>query len=249
MLNRTSPFMFLPRGVLDSIWGSQVTAQTVSQQHHVLQANRLPPLFNRCNKFLLCLFSIRGKGGPGAPAKAEEVKGIHRPWATQRFEVPDPQANPASKAVDHHKRSLWGLGDQIKTGKREQRVLWCKQHSRTRSNLKNKDGPIPCSVGLGTDLLVTVRVHIRSWFGRVTNRAHRSFWIPVVTNRRNEERKRLEINSHASTCVSWQERVGFNKKLRVKASSQERILDSVVFNRDMDVGRQEGHQLQIELDL
>lgn len=43
--------------------------------------------------------------------------------------------------------------------------------------------------------------------------------------------------------------MGFNKKVGVKASSQERILDSVVFNRDMDVGRQEGHQLQIELDL
>lgn len=60
---------------------------------------------------------------------------------------------------------------------------------------------------------------------------------------------RLEINSYASTCVSWQELVGFNKKVGDKASSQERILDSVVFNRDMDVGRQEGHQLQIELDL
>lgn len=60
---------------------------------------------------------------------------------------------------------------------------------------------------------------------------------------------RLEINSYASTRVLWQGLVGFNKKVRVKASSQERILDSVVFNRDMDVGRQEGHQLQIELDL
>lgn len=30
---------------------------------------------------------------------------------------------------------------------------------------------------------------------------------------------------------------------------QERILDSVVFNRDIEVGRQEGHQLQSELDL
>lgn len=59
---------------------------------------------------------------------------------------------------------------------------------------------------------------------------------------------RLEINGYASTRVSWQE-LGFNKKVRVNASSQERILDSVVFNRDMDVGRQEGHQLQIELDL
>lgn len=60
---------------------------------------------------------------------------------------------------------------------------------------------------------------------------------------------RLQISSYASARVSWQGRVGFNKKVGVKASSQERILDSVVFNRDMDVGRQEGHQLQIELDL
>lgn len=30
---------------------------------------------------------------------------------------------------------------------------------------------------------------------------------------------------------------------------QVRILDSVVFKRDMEVGRQEGHQLQTELDL
>lgn len=30
---------------------------------------------------------------------------------------------------------------------------------------------------------------------------------------------------------------------------QLRILDSVVFKRDMEVGRQEGHQLQTELDL
>ena len=30
---------------------------------------------------------------------------------------------------------------------------------------------------------------------------------------------------------------------------QARILDSVVFKRDMEVGRQEGHQLQTELDL
>lgn len=59
---------------------------------------------------------------------------------------------------------------------------------------------------------------------------------------------RLEINSYASTRISWQE-LGFNKKVGVEASSQDRILDSVVFNRDMDVGRQEGHQLQIELDL
>lgn len=30
---------------------------------------------------------------------------------------------------------------------------------------------------------------------------------------------------------------------------QARILDSVVFKRDMEVGRQEGHQFQIEVDL
>lgn len=30
---------------------------------------------------------------------------------------------------------------------------------------------------------------------------------------------------------------------------QLRILDSVVFKRDMDVGRQDGHHLQTELDL
>ena len=30
---------------------------------------------------------------------------------------------------------------------------------------------------------------------------------------------------------------------------QARILDSVVFSRDMEVGRQDGHQLQTELDL
>lgn len=35
----------------------------------------------------------------------------------------------------------------------------------------------------------------------------------------------------------------------MKASRQERILASAVFNKDMEVGRQEGHQLQNELDL
>lgn len=38
-------------------------------------------------------------------------------------------------------------------------------------------------------------------------------------------------------------------KLQVKKSLQDRILDSVVFNRDIEVGHQEGHQLQRELDL
>lgn len=38
-------------------------------------------------------------------------------------------------------------------------------------------------------------------------------------------------------------------KERVKTTLQERILDSVVFSRDIEVGRQDGHQLQIELDL
>lgn len=41
----------------------------------------------------------------------------------------------------------------------------------------------------------------------------------------------------------------YDKKAWVKTSLQERILDSVVFNRDIEVGRQEGHQLQSELDL
>lgn len=39
------------------------------------------------------------------------------------------------------------------------------------------------------------------------------------------------------------------RKHELKHFLQERILDSVVFNRDIEVGRQEGHQLQSELDL
>lgn len=39
------------------------------------------------------------------------------------------------------------------------------------------------------------------------------------------------------------------RKVWVKTSLQDRILDSAVFNRDIEVGRQEGHQLQRELGL
>jgi len=35
----------------------------------------------------------------------------------------------------------------------------------------------------------------------------------------------------------------------VKTTLHARILDSVVFKRDIEVGRQDGHQFQIELDL
>lgn len=37
---------------------------------------------------------------------------------------------------------------------------------------------IPWSDGLGAALLLTIRVHIRFWFGNVTNRDHNSFLIP-----------------------------------------------------------------------
>jgi len=98
----------LPRGVLDGVGGSQVPPETVSQQNHALQAQGPPPLLNGVDELLLRLGGVRGEGRPGAPAEAQEVKGVERPRPTQRVQVPDPQANPTSKAMDHHQGSLRG---------------------------------------------------------------------------------------------------------------------------------------------
>ncbi|KAF3858542.1 hypothetical protein F7725_011743 [Dissostichus mawsoni] len=64
--------------------------------------------WKRVHKLLLCLGSIRGEGRPGAPAEAQEVKGVNRPRSTQSVNVPDPKADPSTEPVDHHQGSLRG---------------------------------------------------------------------------------------------------------------------------------------------
>lgn len=84
----------------------QVAPKAVAQQDHALQAYCLPPLLDGGDRLFFSQLGVRGKGGPRAPAKAQQVEGMDRPRAAKRVQIADPQTYAASKTMYHHQRSF-----------------------------------------------------------------------------------------------------------------------------------------------
>ena len=85
--------------VFERVGSRQVSSKVVSQQHHLLQSDLLPPLLQGCHKLLLSPLWITCELGAAAPAEAQQIQSVDRPAAGERVQVLGPKGNPASEAM------------------------------------------------------------------------------------------------------------------------------------------------------
>ena len=96
--------------MLQSEAQGEVTAETVTNQDHLLETKLSSPPFKTIYKLILGLDRIRTKLAAGAPGKPRQVEGDDNfiPRAEQ-VDIESPQSGPGPKAVDQN----YGRGQRL----------------------------------------------------------------------------------------------------------------------------------------